>query len=152
MLPLPGTDGALSELPPSLIKLNLGDLELQSTELLPPRLPSLTHLTLSRCGLFALTIAEALLADKSRCPRLQRSKCFIGSTPYEVKCLEPKATEKAGDSATSRPSSSLEGQLEGGSRPSSSMAGQMEGQEEGEGSSAMELDSDGPELDSDGPA
>lgn len=63
--PFPGVGGALALLPSTLVKLDLGDLNLEPDALEGAVLPNLTDLTLWRCGDHADAIAETLKADKT---------------------------------------------------------------------------------------
>ena len=99
--PSPGANGALAELPASLVSLNLGDIALTPTELdMHPGLPALKHLTLSRCGPQTIGLARAAAADRDKCPLLKASGIFTredGGGRYHygsLVCLDPEVEAK----------------------------------------------------------
>lgn len=77
--PFPGVDGALSELPASLISFTLSQISLLSTDLdLHPGLPKLKHLCFGQaCGDGGLELALELAADAAKCPKLTRAGIFV---------------------------------------------------------------------------
>jgi len=70
--PLPGVDGALAELPASVVTLSLGHMTLASTDLdMHPGLPALKSLILDFCGPQMIAFAEAAVTDRGKCPQLE---------------------------------------------------------------------------------
>jgi hypothetical protein len=94
--PLPGVNGALSDLPSAcLARLTLGDMELLPTDLdTCGGLDALTNLTLKNCGPHASAIALALVGDGARAARLRTARCFIGAGLHSLVCLDPVVEAK----------------------------------------------------------
>ncbi len=158
--PLPGVDGALADLPSSLVKLTLTTFTLAANDFDLSTLPSLTLLTLSDCGVQSVALAEALLADPSRCPKLARKGIYIKSPtfhsltagPYSyqtARCLDPAVAAKE-DAAREAAAAARKAHVApggagpSGSRPGSAMEGHgrpwkaMEGPSGSRPGSAME--------------
>lgn len=90
MEPFPGVDGALADLPSSLLTLRLGDMALAPSDLDLASLPVLKRLTLERCGFAEATaLAERLLATGD-CPRLDGAAVYIGNGIGRALPLSPK--------------------------------------------------------------
>ena len=87
--PFPGVDGALSELPASLISFTLSQISLLSTDLdLHPGLPKLKHLSLGQaCGDGGLELALELVADAAKCPKLTRAGIFVDARGLSMTTL-----------------------------------------------------------------
>ena len=138
MDPFPGVDGALAELPTSLVELTLASMVLTASDAdLIAGLPQLrrVHFACRESGPDgALALAAALCADRERFPRLTPANASVtktgGVSSYGYAqtvtfCLDPKVeAKKAADKAkadkggkagtsSSRPESSLHGSLAG---------------------------------------